>query len=220
MTTSTCEATHRSPATGGAASIRAVRPRADDGPDLADLVRRAAGGDHAAWQTVVERYSRLLWSVGRGHRLSDAQAADAVQATWLRLVENVDAIRDPGRLPGWLRTTARRECLDIIRRTSREHLADPSAQDSTVEPVADRDDVDPEAFVLRRERADRVRAAVRQLPEHSQQLLELLLASPRLSYEEIGARLGMPVGSIGPTRARLLARLRTTLADTDLRDAA
>jgi DNA-directed RNA polymerase specialized sigma24 family protein len=74
--------------------------------------------------------------------------------------------------------------------------------------------------VLRRERADRVRAAVRDLPDHSQQLLGLLAASPRLSYQEIGARLGMPVGSIGPTRARLLARLRTTLTDADLHDAA
>ena len=90
------------------------------------------------------------------------------------------------------------------------------------EPTSDRVDADPEVSALRREQADLVRAAVRDLPEHSQQLLGLLVACPPVSYEEIGARLGMPVGSIGPTRARLLARLRTTLAaaDADVRDAA
>jgi RNA polymerase sigma factor (sigma-70 family) len=219
MATSPRETTRRRPAASHEASVTALRPGPSADRSVADLVRRAADGDQAAWQAVVEQYSGLLWSVVRRFRLPEAQAADAVQATWLRLLENVDAIRDPERLAGWLRTTARRECLETIRRTGRERPADPHAP-QPVEPASDRADADPEASVLRRERTDLVRAAVRDLPEHSQQLLGLLVALPPLSYEEIGARLGMPVGSIGPTRARLLARLRTTLAAADVRDAA
>jgi RNA polymerase sigma factor (sigma-70 family) len=168
----------------------------------------------------VERYSALLWSVARSHRLSDAQAADAVQATWLKLLEKIGTIKEPGRLAGWLRTTARRECLETMRRTGRERPSDPHSSEPVAPPTSDLVDGDPEASALRRERVELVRAAVQTLPEHSQQLLGLLVASPPLRYEEIGARLGMPVGSIGPTRARLLARLRTTLAAADLCDAA
>jgi RNA polymerase sigma factor (sigma-70 family) len=188
----------------------------------AELVRRAADGDPAAWQGVVEQYGDLVWSVVRGFRLAEAQAADAVQTTWLRLLENVEAIREPERLAGWLRTTARRACLEGIQRAGRERPADPHERWSAAgtERACERVDGDPEASLLRRERVGLVRSAVQDLPERSQRLLELLVASPPLSYEEIGARLGMPVGSIGPTRARLLARLRTTLAAADLADAA
>ncbi len=220
MATSPRATTRRRPAASSEATVTALRPAQPGDRDVADLLRRAAGGDQAAWHDVVERYSALLWSVVRRFRLPDAQAADAVQATWLRLLENVDTIRDPERLAGWLRTTVRRECLETIRRSGRERPSDPHAPQAAVEPVSDRADADPEAVLLRRERTDLVRAAVRALPEHSQQLLGLLVASPALSYEEIGARLGMPVGSIGPTRARVLARLRASLADAGLRDAA
>ena len=209
MTTDLRESTRRRTLSSGGAPVTALRrdPSADQA--LADLVRRAAEGDHEAWRAVVERYSALLWSVARSHRLSDAQAADAVQATWLKLLEKIGTIKEPERLAGWLRTTARRECP-----------SDPHRPESVTELPWDRVEGDPEASALRRERVDLVRAAVRDLPEHSQQLLGLLVASPPLRYEEIGARLGMPVGSIGPTRARLLARLRTTLAAADLCDAA
>jgi RNA polymerase sigma factor (sigma-70 family) len=163
-----------------------------------------------------------VWSVVRGFRLDEAHAADAVQTTWLRLLENVEAIREPERLAGWLRTTARRACLEGISRAGRERPADPQdrASGAGVERACERVDGDPEASLLHRERVGLVRSAVSDLPERSQRLLELLVASPPLSYAEIGARLGMPVGSIGPTRARLLARLRTTLAAADLADAA
>ena len=222
MATSTCESTRRRPAAHREASVSSLRPGPSGDGTVADLLRRAAGGNEAAWCTVVDRYSSLLWAVVRGFRFPEAQAADVVQATWLRLLENLDAIRDPERLAGWLRTTARRECFEAIRHNGREHLSDPHAHHMrpATEPVSDRLDADPEASVLHRERADLVRAALRDLPEHSQQMLGLLVACPPVSYEEIGARLGMPVGSIGPTRARLLARLRTTLAAADIRAAA
>ncbi|MGY1761616.1 RNA polymerase sigma factor [Geodermatophilus sp. SYSU D00779] len=185
-------------------------PRTGGHEITAQLVRRAAGGDEVAWNVIVDEYGRLLWSVVRGFRLTDAQAADAVQTTWVRLLENLDAIREPERLAGWLRTTARRACLETIRRGSRESPVDPQTH-TVLEQVAERAE-DPEAHVLRRERAAMVREALSKLPERHQRLLELLVASPPVSYEEISARLGMPVGSIGPTRARLLTRLRTTLA--------
>jgi RNA polymerase sigma factor (sigma-70 family) len=190
-----------------------------DGPPPPDerisyLLQRAADGDHAAWDCLVEQYSALLWSVVRSFRLSDAHAADAVQTTWLRLVENLHTIREPERLAGWLRTTARRVCLEVIRRAGREYPTDSVEETSApvLDHATDRPDDDPEGHVLRQEGVALVRRAVRELPERQQRLLSLLVASPPLSYQEIGARLGMPVGSIGPTRARVLARLRTALA--------
>src|SRR6266550_245386 len=87
---------------------------------LTGLLEAAAGGDQDAWNTLVERYSRLVWAVARGHRLSQADAADVTQATWLRLVEHLDGIKEPERLGAWLATTARREALRQIRRAGRD----------------------------------------------------------------------------------------------------
>ena len=220
MTTDLRQPTRRAVASPAAASVTALHRDASEDRVLVDLVQRAAHGDEEAWRALVERYSALLWSVVRSHRLSDAQAADAVQATWLKLLEKIGTIKEPGRLAGWLRTTARRECLETLRRTGRERPSDPHAPEAVAAPTSDLVEGDPEACALRSERVDLVRAAVQALPEHSQRLLGLLVASPPLPYEEISARLGMPVGSIGPTRSRLLARLRTTLAAADLCNAA
>ncbi|MBB3086213.1 RNA polymerase sigma factor [Geodermatophilus sabuli] len=222
MAASLRQPTRPVPVHGGEATVTVFHPRRWAHEITAQLVRRAADGDEAAWTAVVEEYGSLVWSVTRSFRLSDAQAADAVQTTWLRLLEEIDAIREPERLAGWLRTTARRTCLETIRRTGRELPSDPHAHESGAapEPAADRPDGDPEEQLLRQERVTQVRSALQQLPERSQQLLELLVASPPMSYEEIGTRLGMPVGSIGPTRARLLTRLRTTLTAAGVADAA
>lgn len=100
-----------------------------EGPGTADLVARARSGDAAAWDTLTDRYTNLLWSVARGLGMSDPDAADAVQTTWLRLVENVAAIRDPDRLGGWLATSVRRECYDILRRSARSRTGSPGGQD-------------------------------------------------------------------------------------------
>jgi RNA polymerase sigma factor (sigma-70 family) len=181
------------------------------------LVRRAAQGDQGAWNAVVRQYSGLLWSVARDFRLTDAQAADAVQTTWLRLLEDPGGMRRPERFAGWLRTTARRTCLEAVRGAGRERPSEPHEQSSaTADHAPDRPDTDPEAHVLRQERVDVVRRAVQELPEPDQQLLELLVVSPPLSHEEIGARLGVPAEGIEPNRTRLLDRLRTSLAPADL----
>lgn len=171
-----------------------------------DLVVRARAGEQAAWDGLVERFSGLVWSVARAHRLDDADAGDVVQTTWLRLVEHLDSIRQPGAVGAWLATTARRECLRVIRRDKREI----ASEDAGVYERAPEDDA-PDTGLLDDERDELVRAAMEELPDHCQRLLRVLMADPAPSYREVSAALDMPVGSIGPTRGRCLERLRTHL---------
>jgi RNA polymerase sigma factor (sigma-70 family) len=100
-----------------------------------ELVAAAAAGDQSAWDALVDRYSGMLWSLTRSYRLAPADAADVVQTTWLRLVENLDRIADPDRLPGWLATTARRECLRVSRRTDMPRPGDDFAAIADDGPV-------------------------------------------------------------------------------------
>jgi RNA polymerase sigma factor (sigma-70 family) len=175
--------------------------------DVGQLVRDAAGGDQAAWNRLVERFNGLVWAVTRAHRLPGAEASDVVQTTWLRLVENLDRLQDPERVGAWLATTARRECLRSLRVSARvsptetELLPDPG----TDEPMG--------AALLAEERDRALWEAFGGLSERCQALLRLLVADPPPSYEDVGAALDMPIGSIGPTRQRCLERLRG-LAET------
>lgn len=172
-----------------------------------DLVSRAAAGDWAAWEGLVQRYTGLLWATARSFRLGEADSADVVQTCWLRLAEHLDRLRTPAAVGGWLATTARRECLRLLRSHAREQPRELGAE-------ADWPDGDPspEHQVADRDRNRRLRAALRRLPARDQQLLQVLAASPPPSYQQVAAALGMPIGSIGPTRARTLARLRHQLA--------
>lgn len=188
--------------------------------EVTGLVQRAARGDEVAWQGIVREYGGLVEGVARGFRLSDAQTADAVQATWLRLVEHLADIREPGRLPGWLRTTTRRICLSLVRDHGREQPADVVDPSSASLRWAAADDAGPETWAVRRDQEGLVRRAVATLPERQRALLGMLVCSPPVSYSEISAGLGIPVGSIGPTRARILARLRSELEAAGLHDAA
>src|ERR671939_1184885 len=92
------------------------------GDDVVALLTRANDGDQEAWNAIVDRYTNLLWSVARGHRLGTADAADVVQTTWLRLVEHLQEIREPDRLTAWLITTARRENLRLVGLARREDV--------------------------------------------------------------------------------------------------
>jgi RNA polymerase sigma factor (sigma-70 family) len=189
-----------------------VGPAKNDGAlDAADLVLRAAQGDRRAWEQLVDQYSRLIWAMTRGFKLAESDAADVVQATWLRLLEHIDRIEYPERIGSWLATTARHECL--------RHLA----AGKKVMPVQDDHDAfsgaavhqpDVDERLLADERALMVRKAMSTLPSRSQRLLELLMADPPVSYTEISDQLGLPVGSIGPTRGRCLERLRLILQAT------
>ena len=190
-----------------------------DAAVVTDLVRRAAQGDQRAWQGIVDEFGGLVWSVARGFRLSEAQTADVVQTTWLRLVEHLTDLREPERLPGWLRTTTRRACLAAVRDHCREQPVDDVEPSSTPLRWNAADDAGPETSAVRRDQQVLVRQAVATLPPRQRALLGALVSSPPMSYEEISAGLGIPVGSIGPTRARILARLRTTLEAAGVHDA-
>jgi len=168
------------------------------------LITAANGGDETAWGAIVDRFAGLVWATARAHRLSSADAADVAQTTWLRLVENLDRIKDPERVGAWLATTARRECLRHIRLQSREFT---TAEDSVFEVPSD-DHAEQRLITLERNTA--LRRALARISERCQGLLRLLAAPEDLSYEEIAAALGMPIGAIGPTRARCLEQLRRT----------
>jgi len=167
------------------------------------LVRRAAEGEQRAWNELVEQFSGLVWGTARAHRLSDADAAEVSQTTWLRLIENIDRLHDPARVGAWLATTARRESIQQLHRTSRVIVgADELPSQVSDEPA-------PGAALLTDERDIALWSALARLPVRDRRLLRMLMADPRPSYTEISAALGMPIGSIGPTRARALDRLRS-----------
>ena len=170
----------------------------------AELVAAAGGGDQRAWEELVDRFGGLVWSVARIHGLSAADAADVSQTAWLRLVEHLDRIRDPERVGSWLASTARHEALRVLRRAGRElpvgDEAELEPRGAVVEP--------PDAHALASERDEVLWKAFAALPPRCQRLLRVLIADPVLSYQEVAASLQMPIGSIGPTRARCLSQLR------------
>jgi RNA polymerase sigma factor (sigma-70 family) len=175
------------------------------GEELARLVRGAAAGDQCSWDALVDEFAGMLWAVARAHRLCDADAADVEQATWLRLFEHVNQLREPALVGTWLATTARRECLRILRGAQR-HIPfgeDTPEQESPEAPAG-------EALLIA-ERDQALWCSFERLRASDQALLRLLTADPRPPYEEISAALDMPIGSIGPTRARALQRLRQEL---------
>jgi RNA polymerase sigma factor (sigma-70 family) len=175
--------------------------------DISRIAGDAARGDQQAWDQIVERYSGLLWAVARAHRLSTVDAADVVQTTWLRLIEHLPQIRNLEGMGSWLATTARRECLRLLRRGARCQPSD----DMQLLVDATPDEAELDAALLTAERDAELWAAFGRLPARDQALLRLLAIDSPPSYQEISAALGMPIGSIGPTRARALERLRSEL---------
>jgi RNA polymerase sigma factor (sigma-70 family) len=175
--------------------------------DVADLVRRAADGDLKAWEGLVDQYARLIWSITGEFKLGDSDAGDVAQTTWLRLLEHINRIQYPDRVGSWLAATARNECLRSLAARNRVVLGHDEAELDAA--VAHGPEVDER--LLADERAQVVRDALSSLPRRWQRLLELLMADPPASYANISDELGLPVGSIGPTRGRCLARLRVLL---------
>jgi RNA polymerase sigma factor (sigma-70 family) len=174
----------------------------------AELVQRAATGDELAWRRLVDKFGPLLRHVSSTYRLGEAEAADAVATTWFKLVEHIGSLRDGSAVQGWLVTTLRRECLARARARSRER------------PVADFADVNEPVQVVDFDRGlvgvDRRRMVHRALMELSapqRQMIAMLFADPPPSYAEISASLAVPIGSIGPTRYRLLDKLRRALSE-------
>jgi RNA polymerase sigma factor (sigma-70 family) len=182
--------------------------------DLERVVRAASAGDRRAVADLVERFAARVRTVARLHRLNAHDVEDVMQTTWLKLLEHVDAIRDPTAIGAWLETTARRESLRVIRGSSRERPTDNElVLDAPVPPVD-------EQRLRAAERCAAFAVALEQVTGHQRELLSMLFADPAPSYAEISRALGMPIGSIGPTRARSLARLRENLDPGELADIA
>jgi RNA polymerase sigma factor (sigma-70 family) len=173
--------------------------------EVADTVRRAAAGDESAWSAIVESFSSLVWSVALRAGLGRADAGEVVQLTFLRLVENLGRLREPEALGGWLATTARREAWRVARQGGRELPTDDAPEVAAPEPG-------PEEQAVVSDQGREVRAAFARLPERCSRLLELVVVLA-LPYAQIAAVLDIPVGSIGPTRARCLERLRALLPE-------
>jgi len=179
------------------------------GLDAASLVKHAIAGNAWAWERLIDKYGKLIWSITREFKLVESDAADVFQTTWMRLIEHIDRLDRPDRVGSWLAATARNECLRCLASHKRLVL---SPEDVAFDgPAAYEPEVD--EALLAHERDQTVREAMSHLPRRWQRLLELLMADPPASYAEISDELGLPVGSIGPTRGRCLARLRVLLLD-------
>jgi len=185
-----------------------------DDQSVTDLVTSARNGDKRAWDELVERYAPLIWSICCRQGLDRADAEDVSQAVWLHLVDHLDDLRNPLALPGWLATTTRRECCRV-RRAPRARPADAQVLDY----IPDEQTATAEHKLLVAERDSALREAFARLPEGCQRLLALLMTDPPVPYTEISAKLGIRVGSIGPSRQRCLDRLRRDPAIARLIDA-
>ncbi len=181
--------------------------RGVDVPDVASLVRCAAEGDRHAWEGLVDQYARLIWSITVDFKLTESDASDVAQTTWLRLLQHIDRIEHPDRVGSWLAATARNECLRSL--AARKRVVPVHDDAELTSAVAHEPDIDER--LLADERDQVVRDALSRLPRRWQRLLEMLMADPPVSYADISDELGLPVGSIGPTRGRCLARLRVLL---------
>lgn len=173
------------------------------------LLRAASAGQEHGWQQLVDRFQPQVAATIGAFRLQPADANDAAQATWLRLLEHHRSIRDPQSVGGWLRTIARRECLRIIRERRGTALL---VEGGVLETL--RTPVDLEQSVVDADAAQRLFVLIDRLPARQATLLTALFHDTPPPYRELARRCGMPIGSIGPTRARAMEALRR-LFDTD-----
>jgi RNA polymerase sigma factor (sigma-70 family) len=170
-----------------------------DPREPAELLAAAADGDQSAWDELESRFGPRMWAVARACGLSPADAADAVQGSWLRLLQNLRSIRDPSAVGGWLTTTVRREALLLLRKER------PGV--SSFEVV---EDPDPAAAVLEADGRRLLWTMVSTLQEPCRTLLQLVAND--LGNQQVASRLGLPTGSVGPTKARCLEKLRTLIS--------
>jgi RNA polymerase sigma factor (sigma-70 family) len=166
---------------------------------LEAIVSAARGGDNLAWVELVDRFGRMLHNVARSYGLASHDVDDAVQATWIKLYEHIDRLRDPSAIAGWLATTCGASRCGCCRRTSAS--TSPTIPSSATS-------AGPEALLLKSERRVVLTRALATLPERQRELMTLIVADGAGSYEQISVTLDMPLGSIGPIRARGLQRLQ------------
>jgi RNA polymerase sigma factor (sigma-70 family) len=189
--------------------VRIVRPLPRDSltpthadAELVAAVRAATAGDGRAVAALVARFDRALRATARSYGLASWDVDDVLQQTWMQFLEHGRTLREPAAVKGWLITTTRRHCLRMLQGHVRERLSD--------DPADGRASGDGElsARIVADEMRAAIDASLTLLTDRQRKLLTLLLEEPDLSYQDVGQRLGLPIGSIGPTRARSLERLR------------
>jgi RNA polymerase sigma factor (sigma-70 family) len=195
----------------GSSIMRSEEARSNYGIDV--VVAGALQGDQDSWNELVERYQPTINSVCRRHGLTRDDAADVSQTVWLRTIQWLGRLREPRALPGWIKTTARREAWNVIRSGTHVHpvkdeilATDPTAVGSGIRGAQ------ADERILQEEERAALREGLAELSERDRVLLTMLVADPPISYRQISDQLGLPVGSIGPTRARCLRRLAETAA--------
>ncbi len=180
----------------------------------ADLLQRIDDGNPAAWDEILRRYGKLVSTTVRSFRMQEADALDAMQMTWLRLAENADRVQFPERLGGWLATTARRECLRILRRAKLgPHLTDVAAE-TVSDPSAG-----PEQRAIDADTTRTLRRLIDELSPRRRTLIRMLFTDDPCSYRKLSRIVGIPIGGIGPTRARALQQLRDKLGEHEVKPA-
>ncbi|MEU9986439.1 RNA polymerase sigma factor [Streptomyces sp. NPDC007971] len=190
-----------------------TRGGAVDRTEVGALVRSAVDGDAAAWKALVEGLSPLVWSVVRAHRLSDADAHEVYQTVWFRFAQHLGRLREPDKAGAWLASTARHECLKVLKGLTRLTLTDdPEVLDrASDERTPEQTLIDSEEAAVEAERIRRLWQEFEALGDRCRKLLRVLMSSPPPSYLEVSAALGIAVGSIGPLRQRCLRRLRARM---------
>ncbi|HRF58838.1 MAG TPA: sigma-70 family RNA polymerase sigma factor [Fimbriimonadaceae bacterium] len=180
-------------------------------PDLPRLLERCRKGDRRAWNELVEGTESLVYSIPRRMGLSPEDCEDVFQDTFLSLLKNLDRIQDPFALPRWLGVTASNFALQIVRVRSRAQLQD--LADASLEDLIAGEELAADRSAETAERADLARIAIDALPEKCRKLLTLLFFEDKMDYQTVADMLGIPIGAIGPTRARCLEKVRVRLKE-------
>ena len=187
-------------------------------PSDTELLGAARKGDEEAWQQIVDRYQSLITGISQRHRLAPSDAQDVSQYVWMQLVHHIDNLRDTRALPGWISVTTTHRCYEILRTCKRLISMDPLATGQfdliniTERKTASEGGFGVDDGLLRTEQRRAIRRGLAELTKTQQQLLLMLVADPPIPYREISQRMNLPIGSIGPTRARLLKKLRESIA--------
>jgi RNA polymerase sigma factor (sigma-70 family) len=196
--------------------VRTETPKPLSSLDDRQLIEHCLDGDEAAWETLILRYQRLVYSIPLRNGLGEDVAGDIFQSVCLRLLEHLSTLKDRGKLASWLITTTTREVWRTSHRSRREApIGEGGDVEDGLPPFDIADDRPlPEHEHIQLERQQQLREAVDSLADRCRSLIELLyFVEDRPSYEEISRRLGMPVPSIGPTRARCLEKLRKAMGE-------
>jgi RNA polymerase sigma factor (sigma-70 family) len=187
-----------------------------NGLSVEQLVQAAREGDSRAWTAIIQRYGGLIRNVARRYRLSPADVEDVSQLVWAKLFDHIDRIREPRALPGWIAKTTANTSLGLAKTQVRVIPTDPvtlTQRKDSARPFSGTSDLgEPPAVLQRKEDLTYLRKGMEELPTEQRDLLVLLMADPPMTYQQISQQLGRPIGSIGPTRARIIDRLRKTNA--------